>query len=150
MRFVAALVCGLALAGVACSSSAPGAPIPDANLATLTDGGIFSCTIVQPFPDGATATLCLEVPANGGQGLQQGCSRDAMGGVADGGTVTFNDDGGCSRDDSLGACRAVVNGQIQDQWYYGAGGDSGISVFGQDASTIKTLCGEMSEAYLAR
>jgi hypothetical protein len=147
VRFIAALVCGLALAGSACSS-APGAPIPDGDLAALTDGGIISCTLVQPFPDGGTATLCLEVPANGGQGLQQGCSSDAMGAVADGGTVTFTD-GPCSRNDTLGACRAVVNGQIQDQWYYGSGGDAGTSVFGQTASDIQAVCAEMSEAYLA-
>jgi hypothetical protein len=138
----AALVCGLGLWSAACSSTP--APIPDA---AVFDGGLVSCTIVQFYPDGQTATLCLETPPSVAQTLQQSCSPDAMGTPADAGTVMFTE-GPCSRTDALGACQTLTNGLPQNQWYYGSGGDSGTSVFGQTASGIHTLCTDMSESYL--
>jgi hypothetical protein len=140
------LVCGLVLSGGACGGTP--AAIPDGDLAAITDGGIVSCTIVQFESGGQTATLCLEVPESGGQTLQQSCSPSAMGAPVDAGTVTFTN-GPCSRADALGACRASVDGLLEDRWYYGSGGDSGTSVFGQTASDIQTLCTGMSEAYLS-
>jgi hypothetical protein len=140
----AALVCGLALWSAACSSS-PGA-IPDA---ATYDGGLVSCTIVQFFDGGQTATLCLETPPSVAPTLQQSCSAQAMGASADAGTVTFAADGGCSRTDSLGACQTFADGLPQNQWYYGSGGNSPTSVFGQTASDIHTLCTDMSESYIA-
>jgi len=136
----------LVLSGGACGGTP--AAIPDGDLAAITDGGIVSCTIVQFESGGQTATLCLEVPESGGQTLQQSCSPSAMGAPVDAGTVTFTN-GPCSRADALGACRASVDGLLEDRWYYGSGGDSGTSVFGQTASDIQTLCTGMSEAYLS-
>lgn len=138
----AALVCGMALWSAACSSTP--AAIPDA---AAFDGGLVSCTIVQFYPGGQTATLCLETPPSAAQTLQQSCSPSAMGSPADAGTVTFTD-GPCSRADALGACQTLANGLPQNQWYYGSGGNSDTSVFGQTASDIHTLCSDMSEAYL--
>ena len=43
---------------------------------------------------------------------------------------------------------AGVYGLVEDQWYYGSGGDSGTSVFGQTASDIKMLCAQMGSTYL--
>jgi hypothetical protein len=137
----------LALWGGACGGP-PATVVPDGDLAAITDGGVLSCTIVEFFSAGQTATLCLEVPMNGGQTLQQSCSRNAMGTPVDAGTVAFTD-GPCSRADALGACRVSVGGLIEDQWYYGSGGDSGTSVFDQTASNIKMLCSGTGATYLA-
>jgi len=146
VRFIAGLVCGLALSGVACDST-PFTPIPDGDLLAITDGGVSSCTLVEFFDAGQTATLCFEVPTNGGQSLQQSCASGDLAAPIDAGSVTFKD-GPCSRADTLGGCRTSAYGLIQDQWYYGSGGDSGTSVFGQTASDIKTLCSDMGDSYL--
>jgi hypothetical protein len=148
VRFIAGLVCGLALAGGACSST-PFTPIPDGDLLAITDGGVVSCTLVEFFDAGQTATLCFEVPASGGQSLQQGCAPGGdLTAPLDAGSVTFTNQP-CSRNDTLGGCRTSAYGLIQDQWYYGSGGNSLTSVFGQTASDIKTLCGDMGDSYLA-
>jgi hypothetical protein len=148
VRFIAGLVCGLALAGGACGST-PFTPLPDGDLLAITDGGVVSCTLVEVFDAGQTATLCFEVPANGGQSLEQSCaSHDLAAPTVDAGSVTFENKP-CSRVDALGGCRTSAYGQIQDQWYYGSGGDSGTSVFNQTASDIMSLCAEMGDAYLA-
>lgn len=146
MRLTLVLVCGLALGAGACGG--PAVALPDGDLATLTDGGVVSCTLVQFFDAGQTATLCLEVPASGGQSLRQSCSPGAMGTPADAGTVTLAD-GACPRADGLGACRKSVDGLLEDEWYYGSGGDAGTSVFGQTASDIQMLCAATGAAYLA-
>ncbi len=146
MRFTAGLVLGLAVGlvflGAACGSGT--ATTTDA--ASFGDAGVASCTIVQFF-DGGTATLCLETLADVGPSFQQTCAQNAASVPADAGSETFVD-GPCSRADALGACQTDLDGLIENQWYYGSGGDSGTSVFGQTASDIKMLCDLMSATYL--
>jgi hypothetical protein len=144
VRLTAWLVCGLALWGAACGS---GTATGDGGPVSFGDAGVASCTIVELF-DGGTGTLCLETLADVGASFQQACAQNAAAATtADAGTVTFID-GPCARADALGACQANVDGLIENQWYYGSGGDSGTSVFGQTASDIQTLCAGMGATYL--
>lgn len=139
MRLAAGLVCGLAVGLELLGAGCGGGP------AATNDGGVASCTLVEFFTGGETATLCFETSTNAGPGFPQSCAQNTP--PADAGTVTFTD-GPCSRTDALGACRTSVYGLVEDQWYYGSGGDSGTSVFGQTASDIKTLCAQMGSTYL--
>jgi hypothetical protein len=148
VRFIAGLVCGLALSAGACGSTPAATPLPDGDLLAISDGGVVSCTLVELFDAGQTATLCFEVPASGAQSLQQSCGQGDLTAPADAGSVTLRNVP-CSRADALGGCRTSAYGLIQDQWYYGSGGDSGTSVFGQTASDIKMLCSDMGDSYLA-
>jgi hypothetical protein len=144
VRLLAALVFGLALLGAACGS---GTATGDGGPVSFGDAGVASCTIVERF-DGGSGTLCFETLANVGPSFQQACAQNAASAlVADAGAATFVD-GPCSHADALGACQANVNGLIENQWYYGAGGDSGTSVFGQTAADIQSLCANMGDAYL--
>ena len=144
VRLLAALVFGLALWGAACGSSpatGDGGPV------SFGDAGVASCTVVQFF-DGGAATICFETLASVGPSFQQTCSQNGLLVPPDAGSEAFLA-APCSRVDALGACQTIVDGLIENQWYYKSGADSGTSVFGQAASDIMSLCAGMGAAYLS-